>query len=137
MDDSTGDREGDGDARREDGPDRPSGSPRDPHDDGDPGTDPFDRSNEPSRREPDTTSDGDRGPTAGDPVDGGSDGDRDRDEDGDAEDGQWRFGLDDVGEDGIVKPRIEPGSPKLENVVFVLLGVAAMVLLIVRLWLLI
>ncbi|KAB1189119.1 MULTISPECIES: hypothetical protein [Haloferax] len=42
---------------------------------------------------------------------------------------EWRFGIDDVGPDGIVddstveEEPIEPGSPRTENVVFVLLGV--------------
>ncbi|WP_416838987.1 hypothetical protein [Haloferax sp. DFSO52] len=45
--------------------------------------------------------------------------------------GEWRFSIDDVGPDGIVDDSpdsvealpIEPGSPTLENVAFVLLGV--------------
>ena len=44
---------------------------------------------------------------------------------------EWRFGVDDVGPDGIVEESpaeeemrpIEPGSPSAENIVFVLLGV--------------
>jgi len=40
----------------------------------------------------------------------------------------WKFDLDDVGPDGVVEeaepaPPIEPGSPRLENVAFLLLGV--------------
>lgn len=54
----------------------------------------------------------------------------------DGENGQWRFGLDDVDEEGIVKATIEPGEPTLEHVLFVVLGALAMVLVIVRLWLL-
>jgi hypothetical protein len=49
-----------------------------------------------------------------------------RDED-DVGEGEWRFGLDDVDENGIVEPQreaIEPGSPSVENTVFVVLGVA-------------
>ncbi|KAB1192151.1 hypothetical protein GJR96_01310 [Haloferax sp. MBLA0076] len=45
------------------------------------------------------------------------------------DEGEWRFGIDDVGPDGIVEDTpaeaepIEPGKPQAENVVFVLLGV--------------
>jgi len=44
-----------------------------------------------------------------------------------SDDGEWRFGLDDVGEDAepAGRPEPEPGSPSVENVAFVLLGVAA------------
>lgn len=41
---------------------------------------------------------------------------------------EWRFGVDEVGEDA--EPRvdpIEPGSPKIENVAFFVLGAVAMV----------
>jgi hypothetical protein len=47
--------------------------------------------------------------------------------------GEWQFGLDEVGPDGVVEPEpepIEPGTPRLENVVFVLLGVAGTLLLL-------
>jgi hypothetical protein len=49
---------------------------------------------------------------------------------------EWRFGIDDVGPDGIIEDSpveeepIEPGSPRTENVVFVLLGVFIAVALI-------
>ena len=47
---------------------------------------------------------------------------RDDEDDGD---GPWRFALDEVGpeaEEQDTRPPIEPGSPSLENAVFVLLG---------------
>jgi len=37
---------------------------------------------------------------------------------------QWRFAVDDVGDDAPEPDTIEPETPVLENVVFVLLGVA-------------
>lgn len=40
------------------------------------------------------------------------------------EESQWRFAVDDVGEDAPEPDTIEPETPVLENVVFVLLGVA-------------
>jgi len=42
----------------------------------------------------------------------------------DAAGDQWKFDLDEVDEEGVVDDRdpIEPGSPSLENAVFVLLG---------------
>ena len=51
----------------------------------------------------------------------------------DEAEGEWQFGLDEVGPDGIVENQpepIEPGTPRLENVVFVLLGVAGTLLLL-------
>ncbi|WP_396610372.1 hypothetical protein ACH9L7_08925 [Haloferax sp. S1W] len=45
------------------------------------------------------------------------------------DDGDWRFGVDEVGPDGIIEDQqpeqepIEPGSPSAENVLFVVLGV--------------
>ncbi|MFB6069754.1 MAG: hypothetical protein ABEJ76_01915 [Halanaeroarchaeum sp.] len=40
----------------------------------------------------------------------------------------WKYDLEDVGPDGVVErsgePPIEPGSPSLENVAFVVLGAA-------------
>ncbi|GGC62274.1 MULTISPECIES: DUF7312 domain-containing protein [Haloferax] len=61
--------------------------------------------------------------------------DDDRDADGD---GEWRFGVDDVGPDGIIDDEpeveqlpIEPESPRAENVAFVLIGVLLAVGLIV------
>ncbi len=47
---------------------------------------------------------------------------------GESEEQEWRFAVDEVGPDGIVEPErepIEPESPDIENVVFVLLGVVA------------
>lgn len=46
---------------------------------------------------------------------------------------EWRFGVEDVGPDGIVeqdRDPIEPGSPKAEHAAFVLLGVVAALLLL-------
>ncbi|GAD51916.1 hypothetical protein MBEHAL_0676 [Halarchaeum acidiphilum MH1-52-1] len=44
------------------------------------------------------------------------------------DDGEWRFGVDEVGEDGVVRETpdqpVERGSPSAENVVFFLLGAA-------------
>jgi hypothetical protein len=52
----------------------------------------------------------------------------DTDADGGTEDvngaSQWRFAVDDVGEDAPEPDTIEPETPVLENVVFVLLGIA-------------
>lgn len=42
----------------------------------------------------------------------------------------WRFSLDDVDEDGIVRPPMEPGSPAPENVFFVLVGVVGTLLVL-------
>jgi hypothetical protein len=49
------------------------------------------------------------------------------------EEGEWQFGLDEVGPDGVVEDEpepIEPETPKLENVVFVLLGVVGTLFLL-------
>lgn len=46
----------------------------------------------------------------------------------------WRFGLDEVDEEGIVRPAIEPGRPDPEHVLFVVLGAIATVLVFFRLW---
>jgi hypothetical protein len=61
--------------------------------------------------------------------DAGADADADADEDE-----GWRFSLDDVDEDGVVRRSIEPGEPKLENVVFVVLGAIAMVVVVYQLY---
>jgi hypothetical protein len=46
------------------------------------------------------------------------------DREDEAEESQWRFTLEEVGEDAAPSPDpIEPGSPSLENAAFVLLGV--------------
>jgi hypothetical protein len=52
-------------------------------------------------------------------------------EDRDGDESQWRFALDEVGEDAeAAGPEpIEPETPTLENTVFVLLGVSLSVLL--------
>ena len=55
--------------------------------------------------------------------------DADAVEDGESE---WRFGLDDVGPEAEPDP-LEPGSPTLENVVFVVLGAVGTVLAIIQL----
>ncbi|PSQ15877.1 hypothetical protein BRD00_12750 [Halobacteriales archaeon QS_8_69_26] len=49
------------------------------------------------------------------------------------EEASWRFELDDVDEDGIVRTEIEPEELDPENVAFVILGVIAMVLVFFRL----
>jgi hypothetical protein len=42
----------------------------------------------------------------------------------DSEEGEWQFGVDEVGEDAEpTREPIEPGSPSAENVAFVMLGV--------------
>jgi hypothetical protein len=46
---------------------------------------------------------------------------------------EWQFSLDEVGPDGVVEDEpepIEPEKPKLENVVFVLLGVVGTLFLL-------
>ena len=56
----------------------------------------------------------------------------DVDSEADADADEWRFGLDEVDEHGVVQERepLEPGRPAPENVFFVLVGVAlALVLL--------
>ena len=48
-------------------------------------------------------------------------------------DDEWRFGIDEVGEDAEQAqelPPIEPGSPSLENALFVLLGVVGTLLVL-------
>lgn len=47
----------------------------------------------------------------------------------DNEESEWRFGVDEVGEDGVVDSEaesIEPGSVSAENVAFFVLGVCVM-----------
>ncbi|MFC4360038.1 hypothetical protein ACFO0N_18980 [Halobium salinum] len=65
--------------------------------------------------------------------DGPSAGDGDGDGDGEGEEGEWRFGLDEVGEDAEPErePRepLEPESVSVENAFFVLVGALATVLL--------
>jgi hypothetical protein len=46
------------------------------------------------------------------------------DERDDDDESPWRFAVDEVGEDAPEPETIEPESPELENVAFVLLGVA-------------
>ena len=52
-------------------------------------------------------------------------------EERDDDDSQWRFALDEVGEDADpADPEpIEPGTPSVENTVFVLLGVTLSILI--------
>ena len=52
----------------------------------------------------------------------------------DADEEGWKFELDEVDEEGVVDDRdpIEPGSPTLENALFVLLGALVTVGIIVR-----
>lgn len=48
-------------------------------------------------------------------------------------DDQWRFGIDEVGEDAEQVqelPPIEPGNPSLENALFVLIGVVGTLLVL-------
>lgn len=47
-------------------------------------------------------------------------------------DEQWRFGVDDVDEKGVVRESLKPGDPSLENVFFVLLGVGIALLVVAR-----
>lgn len=54
-----------------------------------------------------------------------------------AESPPWRFSLEDVSEEGVVRSRIEAGDPNPEHVLFVVLGAVAMVLVFVRLFLLV
>lgn len=101
-----------------------------PPDDRRPGGHAPDRSGE-EAADPGGSVDGDAGPDPGASSGSGSgeappEGDRD----------QWRFGIDEVDEDGIVRPGIEPGTPKPEHVLFVALGVLAMMLVVGRIWLL-
>lgn len=54
------------------------------------------------------------------------------------DDSEWRFSLDDVGEDNgaaepVERPPMEPGSPSLENALFVLIGVLGTLLVFVSL----
>ncbi|WP_380675951.1 DUF7312 domain-containing protein [Salinigranum sp. GCM10025319] len=49
------------------------------------------------------------------------------------EEEEWQFGLDEVGPDGIIEPEpepLEPGTPTIENVIFVLVGVVGTLLLL-------
>jgi hypothetical protein len=45
------------------------------------------------------------------------------DDERDDDESPWRFAVDEVGEDAPEPETIEPESPEMENVVFVLLGV--------------
>lgn len=51
------------------------------------------------------------------------------DESGQDDESEWRFGVDEVGEDGerVEEDPIEPGSPRAENVAFFVLGVCVTV----------
>jgi len=46
------------------------------------------------------------------------------DEERDDDESPWRFAVDEVGEDAPEPETIEPETPEMENVVFVVLGVA-------------
>lgn len=57
-----------------------------------------------------------------------------------ADDSEWQFGVDEVGEDAASEtteertlPPLEPGDPSLENAMFVLLGVVGTLLMFVSL----
>ena len=61
-----------------------------------------------------------------DDTDSETDPEAESDPDAESDSREWRFGLDDVGpeaESDDDRLPIEPGSPSLENVVFVVLGV--------------
>lgn len=45
---------------------------------------------------------------------------------------EWRFGVDDVDENGVVEPSIEPETIDVENAVFVVIGVLIALLLFAR-----
>jgi len=54
-------------------------------------------------------------------------------DDTETEESEWQFGLDEVGPDGIVEAEpepLEPGRPSVENVFFILLGIALTVFLL-------
>jgi|APHM01.1.fsa_nt_gi hypothetical protein len=79
--------------------------------------------------------DGDASESAGVETAGGGGGDgsaRDGDTSDEADD--WRFGVEEVGEEGVVQSAIEVEEPTLEHAVFVVLGALAMVLVFVHLW---
>lgn len=65
------------------------------------------------------------GPTPDDP-------DSDVTPDGPPEDEDWKFAIEDVGEDGAVDRSIDPEPIDAENALFVLLGVILSVLIILR-----
>lgn len=48
----------------------------------------------------------------------------------DAEDGDWAFGVDEVGPDGRIRETIEPGSVSVENVFFVVVGAVGTLLVL-------
>jgi len=72
--------------------------------------------------------------TGADAGPGTGDGDRDRGHGTDDESEEWRFGVEDVDEDGAVSSVVEAETPDLEHAVFVVLGALAMVLVFVHLW---
>lgn len=45
---------------------------------------------------------------------------------------EWKYAVEDVDENGVVTDTLEPGNPALENMMFVLLGVAIAVFVVVR-----
>lgn len=48
------------------------------------------------------------------------------------EDDEWRFGVDDVDQNGVIETSIEPETVGVENAVFVVLGVVIAVLILAR-----
>ncbi len=84
--------------------------------------------NEDDPEEPATDRDAGADPAAGREGDAGGP------PDGDGDEEDWRFGVDDVGEDGLVQTAIEAEEPDPEHAVFVVLGALAMVLVFVHLW---
>ncbi len=47
-------------------------------------------------------------------------------------DDEWRFGVDDVDQNGVIETSIEPETVRVENAVFVVLGVVIAVLILAR-----
>jgi hypothetical protein len=69
-------------------------------------------------------SDADRESDAGGDSDAGADPDSGRADGGATEEQEWRFGVDDVGEDATPQqPPLEPESVSVENAFFVAVGV--------------
>lgn len=52
----------------------------------------------------------------------------------DETDDDWRFDVDEVGDDGVVTSTVERETIEAEHALFVVLGALAMVLVFVRLW---
>lgn len=76
-----------------------------------------------SDSDPDPSSDRDLDPNPDPDADADVNPDTDVDSDADPEAEQWRFGLDEVGEDAEPeRPPLEPGSVSAENAFFILVG---------------